>query len=61
MAAKKKHQNVAAENGRSKQGSTTPNKSKSSRRKDRENGHTNGSPDSKKESVNVVYVVLVWH
>ncbi len=49
----------SAENGRSKHGSSTPNKSKSGRRKERENGHASEGSDVKKDGVNMVYVVLV--
>ena len=59
MAKKKVTGDTYNNNGGSKQGSTTPNKSKSGRRRERENGHSTGSPDSKKKGANGVYVVLV--
>ena len=60
MAAKRRHQNTSApENGRTKQTLQVSGKTKTHRKRDRENGHTNGDVTEGVSENSWKYVALV--
>ena len=59
MAARRRHQVPASENGRAKQSSQTQGKSKMNKRRDKENGHVNSNVSTKIQEAGIPYFALV--